>query len=452
MDPVTSAPRIIGWLPLIAIVLAILAGLAWRRSREDGTGRDGPGLTAVLPFGLLFVAAATAVASSAAEAALDSRVGIREASMLGLALLCATPAVGWLLSRLRWGAPGRRTFHQQIAANRAGATVLLVLLGELLAMTGFVIGATIGLFFGAAVLGGIVVAALAVASSIVAAVVTLRRGVTMLLSSLSAAPAGPEHQVLRNVVTELALAAGMPVPAVHVLDDDAPNAMAIGSDPDHAAIVVTSGLLARLDREELQGVIAHELAHIKNLDSRYGMLVAVFVGGVILLAAVFASLMSNWSIEADSLSGVVVSILLALVAALVGYAVRSLATLAALGIQASVSREREFLADASSVEITRNPLGLVGALRKVDRGRALTGVAGNTRHLWFVSPLAEDDTQTEGWLATHPAVADRIERLHALGVGEATPAPDATQTAETPGPLEPRAVEAGPAPLDGTAG
>jgi heat shock protein HtpX len=437
MDPIAAAPRLIGWLPLIAIALGVVAALLWRRSRDDGM-RAGPSLLAVLPFALLFVAAATAVASSAAEAMVDSRVGIREASMLGLAALCVTPALGWLVSRLRWGSPGRRTFYQQVAANRAGATVLVIVLGELLVLTGFVVGATIGLLFGAAFVSGLLVGAIAVVASIVSVIVTLRRGATMLLSAMHAEPAGPGDGVLRNVVTELSLAAGMTAPGVYVIDDGTPNAMAIGSDPAHASIVVTTGLLDRLGREELQGVIAHELAHIRNLDSRYGMLVAVFVGGVIMLAAVFAAMMSNWEIGGESIGELLMSIVIVIVAASVGYVVRAFATAAALGIQASASREREFLADASSVEITRNPAGLIGALGKLDGGQALAGVSVSTRHLWFVSPLTDADTPTEGWRATHPSTTDRIARLRALGVdpGPLAPATARVANAADPTPEE----------------
>jgi heat shock protein HtpX len=412
---VTPVPRIIGWLPIIAVALAAVAALLWRRARSDAEDGSSPSpLLAVMPFALLFVAAATAVVSSAAEAVIDSRVGVREASMLGIAALCATPAIGWLLTRLRWGAPGQRTFHQQIAANRAGATVLVIVLGELLAVTGFVVGATFGAFVGAAFAGGLVVGALSIVGALVGGVVGLRRGPGMLLDAVHARPAGDDHAVLRNVVAELSIAAGMPAPRVFVIDDPAPNALALGSDPQHAAIAVTTGLLARLDREELQGVIAHELAHIRNFDSRYGLLVAVFVGAVILLAAVFAAFMSNWSIESDSISGVLMAIVIAVVTAIIGFVVRSVATAAALAIQASVSREREFLADASSVEITRNPAGLIGALAKIDGRTALGGVTANTRHLWFVSPLTDDDTETEGWRSTHPLTSARIARLHAL--------------------------------------
>ena len=439
MDPISSAPRIVGWLPIIALALALVAALLWRRSRDRRDAIEGPGVAAVLPFALLFVAAATAVASAGAEAVIDSRVGIREASMLGLAALFATPAVGWLFTRVKWGAPGERTFPQQIAANRAGATVLLILLGELLALMGFIVGASIGAMVGAAFALGLLGSAVSVIGSIVGVVVGLRRGTDIVLQAVHAAPAGPEHEVLRNVVTELSIAANMPAPRIYVIPDPAPNALALGSDPAHAAIAVTTGLLELLNREELQGVIAHELAHVRNLDSRYGMLVAVFVGAVILLAAVFAQFMSNWSIDGDGLGGIIISILIVIAAAAVGFIVRSIATAAALGIQASVSREREFLADASSVEITRNPAGLIKALASIDGRTALQGVTANTRHLWFVSPLTDDDTPNEGWLATHPSTPDRIERLRALSTRiagvvspEPAPTPNPAPTTEVP--------------------
>lgn len=109
MDPIVAAPRIVGGLPVIALGAALVAALLWRRSRDPEASAGAPGMAAVLPFALLFVAAAAAVVSAAAEAAIDSRVGIREASMLGLAVLFATPAIGWLISRAKCGSPGEAT-------------------------------------------------------------------------------------------------------------------------------------------------------------------------------------------------------------------------------------------------------------------------------------------------------------------------------------------------------
>ena len=416
MDPVTAAPRFLGWLPVIAVAMAIAAALAGTFFRPDEADEPSPARRA-LPFGLLFVAAVLALISTGAEAVIDSRVGIREVSMASLAIICLTPVVGWGLARLRWGSPGRRIFYQQIAANRAAAIVLVIVLIEVLALTGFVIGATLGLLFHAAAALGLLGAAIAVVLGGVQAVVASRRGAEVVLDSIRALPvddSDDRYAVLRNVVVELSLAAAIRPPSLYVIEDPAPNAFAVGIDPQRASIAVTSGLLLQLDREELQGVIAHELAHIRNLDSRYGVLVAVLVGAVIVMATSFAAIMSDWSIEADGLSGLIMSILIAIAAALFGLFVRTCATTAALAIQASVSREREFLADASSVELTRNPAGLIRALARLADRPPLTLDSPSIRHLWFVSPL-EDASPTEGWRSTHPAVAERIARLRALG-------------------------------------
>jgi heat shock protein HtpX len=416
MDPVTSAPRFLSWLPALAVALAICAALAGTIFRADG---DAPTpVRRALPFGLLFVAAVLALLSTGAEAAIDSRVGLREVSLASLAVVCGTPVVGWGFARMRWGAPGQRTFYQQIAANRTAAIVLLIVLVEVLGVTGFVVGGTIGVMVGSALAVGLIGGATAVVAGSFGALLGVRHGAEIVLDAVNAMAVMPDdgrYTVVRNVVDEVAIAADLPAPRLYVITDPAPNAFAIGTDARRAAIAVTSGLLDQLDREELQGVIAHEMAHIRNLDSRYGVLVAVFVGAVIVLATAFASFMTGWSIEADGISGLILSILVAIAAALFGLFVKTCATAAALAIQASVSREREFLADASSVAYTRNPAGLIRALGKLQGQPALTLKSPSTRHLWFVSPLEAGDAPTDGWRSTHPAIADRIARLRALG-------------------------------------
>jgi heat shock protein HtpX len=400
----------VGWLPIIAVTLAGLAAIAAFRSRTD----DEPSAARrALPFAILMVAALLAVVSTAFEAATDSRVGIREASTAALALLFGTPAVGWLIARLRWGAPGRRTFHQQIASNRASSIVLVIVLVEVLALTGFVIGSTVGTVIGAALASGLICAALSVGIGLAAAGVAARRGPRVVLDTVGATPLPDGYTVLRNVVTELSTAAGIRPPALYLIESPTANAFAVGADPDQAAIAVTSGLLERLDREELQGVIAHEIAHIRNLDSRYGLLVAVIVGAVVIMAAAFAALTSNMSVDADGIGSLIVGIVIAILLAIFGAAVKAMATAAARAVQASVSREREFLADATSVALTRNPAGLIRALDRIADQPAMATSAA-TEHLWFVSPLA-DEADVHGWFATHPSAVERIARLRALG-------------------------------------
>ena len=404
----------IGWLVAIAVVLAIAAAVLAFRSRDD----DASSITRAVPYAILMVAAVLAAISTFADAAIDRQVGIREASTLALALLFGTPAVGWALTRLRWGAPGSRTFHQQIAANQAASIVLVLLLVELLALLGFVVGGTLLGWAIGVLAGGLIGMAITVILGVSASLAAARRGPGSILASVGAKPASDAHHVLDNVVAELSMAAGITKPTVYVIEASAPNAFAIGMDPDHGTIAVTSGLLDMLDREELQGVIAHEIAHLRNFDSRYGLLVAMIVGTVILVAAAFAAMLSNGSIGGgDGIAGIVISIVIVVLLAAFGFAVRVMATAAAKALQASVSREREFLADATSVELTRNPAGLIRALDRIATQPRLKSTSEGVQHLWFVASEGhedEDELEEGGWFDTHPAPAQRIARLREL--------------------------------------
>ena len=196
------------------------------------------------------------------------------------------------------------------------------------------------------------------------------------------------------------------------------NAMSIGRDPAHASIAVTRGLLDTLDREELQGVVAHELAHIANFDSRHALLVALLVGAVVVMTELFLHLMveiaTNPWVGGDSISGMAGSLAVWLVVTVVGLVfaltLRLFAPLAALAVQAAVSRDREYLADATAVGITRNPAGLIAALGDLDHANAaVPDASGGTQHLWIVNPVRESGEGGRGWFATHPATSDRID-------------------------------------------
>ena len=412
----------------VALVAAVVAPLLSR------LGRVAPwrGAIVLVPFALLMVGAGLAVASSALGSVSAGRVGVREVATGALAVLCLTPVVGVLAVRGRYGAPGERTFRQQIAANRASSVLLVAVLFEVVGVTAFVIGAGVGVGFGVALLAGLVVAGLSIAVTVGATAFALLRGDTLVLDLARARPAGPADRRLVNVVAELSTAAGIPAPAVFVIDVPAANALSIGRDPAHASIAITRGLLERLDREELQGVVAHELAHVANLDSRHALLVALLVGAVVLLTDVFLQVAIEVATHpwmgGDSLSEIVGSLAAWLVVAIVGLAfagvLRLFAPLAALAVQAAVSRDREYLADATSVGITRNPAGLVSALRKLEHVHGeMPDANRGTQHLWIVNPVREGRAGERGWFATHPATADRVARLVALsGMGDAAAA------------------------------
>ena len=310
------------------------------------------------------------------------------------------------------------TFYSQIAANRRNSFFLALVVVVLLAVLGFAIGyGTTGqAVAGIGWLGvfGII--------AIVSSVASYYTGDKVVLGVSKARLVTAETQPqLINVVTELALAAGIPMPAVYTIDDSAPNAFATGRDPKHASIAITTGLMEKLDREELQGVIGHELSHVRNYDIRYSLLVGVLVGTVALLADFFLRF-TFWgglgggrrsSNDRDGGGGLQAIILvLAIVLAV-------LAPFFARLVQLAVSRQREYLADASSVELTRNPHGLEGALAKIAEDKEVLEVANRaTQHLYFTNPIKKFEARSKGLFSTHPHIVDRINRLRALS-GEA---------------------------------
>jgi len=220
---------------------------------------------------------------------------------------------------------------------------------------------------------------------------------------------------LMNVIQELAIAANIPMPKVYIIDDTAPNAFATGRDPNHASVAITTGLLQKLDREELQGVMGHELSHVRNFDIRFGLLVAVLVGSIALLADFFLRF-TFWGGgrraggDRDRGGGglVVIVYLIAIVLAVI-------APFIARMVQLAVSRQREYLADASSVELTRNPHGLENALAKIASDKEVLEVANRaTQHLYFTNPIKKFEERSSSMFSTHPAIVDRINRLRQL--------------------------------------
>ncbi len=242
-------------------------------------------------------------------------------------------------------------------------------------------------------------------------------GSSIVLSLHDAKEADPErHRRLLNVVDEMRIAAGLPMPKVYVMPSAGMNAFAAGRNPREAAVAVTQGLLDRLNREELQGVVAHELAHIKGRDTLYYVCAAVLVGAIALLADMF--LRGTWfghghrprasGGSRDGGRGNAAYRVLGVVLAL-------LAPLAAKILQMSISRQREYRADASAAEFTRNPLGLASALSKIAAGGS--GVPGEnrgTQHLFIVNPLKEFGPDASALMSTHPPTELRIRRLRAM--------------------------------------
>jgi len=246
-----------------------------------------------------------------------------------------------------------------------------------------------------------------------------RHGDRFVLASCRAVPLAPtdlQGRQLDNVVEEMSIASGLPKPKVYVVQDSDPNAFATGRDPVHASIAVTQGLLAIMNRDELQGVIAHEISHIRNYDTRVMTVTASLLGAVLLLHD-WSARTGPWR-DRDSHDGrghgagqLLVFILWVVLIAL--------APLLGQLIAMSVSRNREYLADASGAELTRNPMGLAGALRKLQAATAPThSVSRGTAPLCICDPLGRAVDERRGlWadlLATHPPMSERIRILEAM--------------------------------------
>ena len=233
-----------------------------------------------------------------------------------------------------------------------------------------------------------------------------------------AEPADPAvYARLHNLVEGLCIAGGLPKPGVYVVDDPAPNAFATGRDPEHAAIAVTTGLLDKLNRVELEGVVAHELSHIKNYDILVSTLAVTMVGAVALITDL-AIRMMWWNGGRVSRRGDHGNSGNPL--AIVGFALLILAPLVAKAMQASISRRRETLADVSACQLTRYPPGLISALEKLQADTTVTHSASTaTAHLWIEQPMSGvgDDGKLPGihkMFATHPPLDERIALLREL--------------------------------------
>jgi heat shock protein HtpX len=344
--------------------------------------------------------------------------------------LVAIPAVAIALAFLINRGLNGRTFYAQQTANRRVSALLIVAMIGLIIALGEAIAASVT--FDA--YGALVGAGIASVLGLGAAAFAHFNGPGAVLGSTRARrlerPGSGDEQVLLNVVDELSIAANMPPPAVYVIADGSLNALAVGTKPSNAAIAVTQGMLDSFDREQLQGVVAHELAHVRNLDSRYGVYVAILVGLVALVTDGFLRMVLRaWAeglflkgAEADdargAIAGLAAGVVFGVFLLLIALLLRIFAPIASLLVQAAVSRQREFLADATSVELTRNPAALSRALAALRSDRDRLDFANRgSQHLWFTNPVGHrpklDDGATS-WLATHPSLDARIARLGEL--------------------------------------
>ncbi len=304
---------------------------------------------------------------------------------------------------------------EEIARNKRRSVVVIGLF--ILVWLG--IGALVGALVGAsgsrvsAIATGVVITGIV---AVLAAVYAWTSGSRLVLAVSGARPADPQtYQQLHNVVEEMAIASGLPKPTVYVIDDPSPNAFATGVSPDRAAITATTGLLQIMNRDELEGVISHEMSHIKNYDVRLILVVTTLIG----LAGLFASLLWRMAFysrprgrdgEQVMIFVIAAGVLLSIVAFVVGPL-----------IQFALSRSREELADVSGVELTRNPLGLMHALQKLEQNdKPFAKFNHATAAMCIDDPLQHH----EGWwhraFDTHPPLEDRIAVLERIAQGQAS--------------------------------
>jgi heat shock protein HtpX len=294
------------------------------------------------------------------------------------------------------------TLYKQIADNKRRSWLMMVM------VLGLVIGVvTLYSFY---VRGDFVLPVIAALFIIPSSLVGYYKGDKIALATNGAREmsreAAPElHRILEN----LSITTGMPKPKIYMIDSPALNAFATGRDPEHASIAVTRGLVERLDRSELEGVLAHELSHVKNYDIRFATIVAIFVGFITILSDIFLR-MTFWgggrsnNREGGGQAGTIL-VIVGLVLLVVSPIVTKL-------IQLAISRQREFLADASGAMMTRYPEGLARALEKISQSPPLERAGKATAHLYISSPFKGESWSR--WLATHPPIKERVKRLRAL--------------------------------------
>ena len=250
---------------------------------------------------------------------------------------------------------------------------------------------------------GILSVPIALVFSIIPTIISYYNCDKMVLALNGARPATREQDLQLSVILEnLCIASGLPKPKLYVIQDGSPNAFATGRNPQNAVICVTTGLLEKLNKYELEGVIAHELSHIKNYDILLSTVVSVFVGLVVILSDWFTRYAFIRHRDDDNDKGNAIVAIIAIVFLI-------LSPIFATLMQLAISRKREYLADASAVEITRNPDGLISALQKISGDPDVLEVANkSTAHMYISNPLKEK--KSDLW-STHPAVEKRIEAL-----------------------------------------
>jgi heat shock protein HtpX len=299
---------------------------------------------------------------------------------------------------------------EQIRANKRRSILLVLAFVVIVALVGALVGYLVG--------NGPIFTVVALVISGIIAFMSYWKADKIALAVSRAKPAPPDQYArLHNLVEGLCIAGGLPKPGVYVIDDPAPNAFATGRNPNHAAIAVTTGLLEHMNRVELEGVVAHELSHIRNYDILVSTLAVTMVGAVALMTDLAIRTMW-WNGGRVSRSGDHQNHNNPL--AIVGFGLLILAPIAAKAMQATVSRRRETLADVSACQLTRYPPGLISALEKLKEDTTVTHSASTaTAHLWIEQPMSGvgDQGRLSGihkLFDTHPPLDERIALLREL--------------------------------------
>ena len=267
----------------------------------------------------------------------------------------------------------------------------------------------------AGVYGNSVILYFAVGFSVIMSITSFWYSDKIVLRMSKAKPVSKENaRELYNIVENLAITAGLPIPKIYLINEQAPNAFATGRDPKHAVVAVTTGLLGKLDRSELEGVIAHEISHIGNRDMLISTVAVILVGFIAILSDLFLRSMiwRSFAGSRNRSSGQAGAVLM-----IVGIALSILAPIAAMLMQLAISRKREFLADASGALLTRYPEGLASALEKISHDQTPLKVAQNTTaHLWLDDPFKGKSKRSflHKLFMTHPPVEERVKALRGM--------------------------------------
>ena len=293
--------------------------------------------------------------------------------------------------------------YEEISSNVRKSYLLLFLFFVIIALLGYALGALYGNPYIGLTLAFII--------SFFYTLFSYFAGDSVILTMNGAKEASKQQfPHLVNTVEGLAIAAGIPTPKIYVIDDTAINAFATGRDPKHASVTVTTGCLQRLKRDELEGVLGHEMSHIKNYDVRYMMLVVMLVGITLLLSDIFLRSMWYGGGRRDNRrnSGAILIIL--------GLALAIISPIIVRLVQLAISRRREFLADASGALLTRYPPGLASALKKIrdDKEPLVEAADRSSAHLYIENPLAKVRERRVNLWSTHPDINERIHRLEKM--------------------------------------